>query len=188
MVVFALAQNAIIFILLDYVEGNKGITSAVLNGFSKNTILVVSAKGVHEDVGLGRGHMYTATTFVNGTSLDLCVVALGNFEPRSEHILDCDTLDLLLGTLALQVDAHHLAVLDLRVLDLDGVVWVGQAVDGAGPEVLELCVGYENIGVDQYAGSIMVLLISKQLTAGQVDKSTRERDQDGEPRLEFLLV
>ena len=188
MVVFALAQNAIIFVLLDYVEGNKGITSAVLNGFSKNTILVVAAKGVHEDVGLGRGHMYTATTFVNGTSLDLCVVALGNFEPRSEHILDCDTLDLLLGTLALQVDAHHLAVLDLRVLDLDGVVWVGQAVDGAGPEVLELCVGYENIGVDQNAGSIMVLLVSEQLTAGQVDESTGERDQDREPRLEFLLV
>ena len=53
MVVFALAQNAIVFILLDYVEGNKGITSAVLNSLSKNTILVVATKGVHEDVGLG---------------------------------------------------------------------------------------------------------------------------------------
>ena len=94
----------------------------------------------------------------------------------------------MLGTLALQVDAHHLAVLDLRVLDLDGVVWVGQAVDGAGPEVLELRVGYEYIRVDQNAGSIMVLLVSEQLTARQVDESTRERDQDREPRLEFLLV
>ena len=71
MVVFTLAQNAIIFILLDYVEGDKGIASAVLNGFSKNTILVVAAKGVHEDVGLGRGHMYAATTLANVTSLDL---------------------------------------------------------------------------------------------------------------------
>ena len=34
----------------------------------------------------------------------------------------------------------------------------------------------------------MVLLVSEQLTAGQVDESTGERDQDGEPRLEFLLV
>ena len=89
--------------------------------------------------------MHTATTFANGASLDLCVVALGDLEARPEHILNCNTLNLLLGTLALQVDAHHLAVLDLRVLDLDGVVWVGQAVDGTGSEVLELCVRYENI-------------------------------------------
>ena len=94
----------------------------------------------------------------------------------------------MLGTLALQVDTHHLAVLDLRVLNLDGVVWVGEAVDSAGPEVLELRVRYENIGVDQNAGSIMVLLVSEQLTAGQVDESTGERDQDRDPRLEFLLV
>ena len=71
MVVFALAQNAIIFVLLDYVEGDKGITSAALYSLSKNTVLVVATKGVHEDVGLGRGHMYAATTLANVTSLDL---------------------------------------------------------------------------------------------------------------------
>ena len=70
-VVFALAQDAIIFILLDYVERNKGITATALKRFSKNTILVVAAEGVHEDVGLSRGHMYAATTFANVASLDL---------------------------------------------------------------------------------------------------------------------
>ena len=183
MVVLALTQNAIVFILLDHVEGDEGITAAALYSLSEDTILVVAAKGVHEDVGLGRGHMHATTTFANGASLDLCVVALGDLEARPEHVLDCHTLNLLLGTLALQVDTHHLAVLDLRVLDLDGVVWVGQAVDGAGPEVLELCVGYENIGVDQNAGGIMVLLVAEQLTAGQVDESAGEGDQDGEARL-----
>lgn len=34
----------------------------------------------------------------------------------------------------------------------------------------------------------MVLLVSEQLTAGQVDESTGKGDQDGEPRLELLLV
>ena len=70
-VVFTLAQNAIIFILLDYVERNEGITATLLKRFSKNTVLVVAAKGVHEDVGLSRGHMYATTTFANVASLDL---------------------------------------------------------------------------------------------------------------------
>ena len=70
-VVFTLAQNAIIFILLDYVERNEGITATLLKRFSKNTILVVAAKGIHEDVGLSRCHMYAAATFANVASLYL---------------------------------------------------------------------------------------------------------------------
>lgn len=47
MVVFALAQNSMVFILLDNVEGDKGITAATLYSLSEDTILVVAAKGVH---------------------------------------------------------------------------------------------------------------------------------------------
>ena len=71
MIVFALAQNTIVFVLLDYVEGDKGITTAVLNSLSKNTVFIIATKGVHEDVGLGRSHMHAATTFAYLTSLDL---------------------------------------------------------------------------------------------------------------------
>ena len=71
MVVLALTQNSIVFILLDHVEGDEGITAAALYSLSEDTILVVAAKGIHEDVRLSRCHMYAATTFANVASLYL---------------------------------------------------------------------------------------------------------------------
>ena len=54
--------------------------------------------------------MHTALTVANITAFDLGVVALGYFDAWAQYVLDLYSLHDLLGTLSLQVDAHHMAI------------------------------------------------------------------------------
>ena len=145
MVVLALAQNSVLFVLLNFVECDESITAFILNRLRKDAVLIVSTKGVHEDVRLGRGHMDTASAALDFAPLDLGVVALGDLDAGAEHALDDDALHDLLGALALQVDAHDLAVRDLAILNLNCIVGVGQAVDCARLEVIKRCIRDEDV-------------------------------------------
>ena len=89
--------------------------------------------------------MDTTTAALDLASLDLGVVALGDFDAGTEHALDDDALHDLLSALALQVDAHDLAVRDMAVLNLDSIVGVGQAVDRTSLEVIKRCIRDEDI-------------------------------------------
>lgn len=135
MIILTLAEDTVIFVFLDFIKGYKSITSLVLNRLSKDSVLIVTTKGVHEDVGLGRSHMYSTLALFDFAALNLRVVALGYFKARSQHTCHCDSLDDLFSTFTLEVDTHDLAVLNVGVLDLYGVVGVGEAVDGAGLKI-----------------------------------------------------
>ena len=145
MIVLALTQDAILFVFLNFVECDQCITAFILNRLCKDAILIVSTKGVHEDMRLGRGHMDAATAALDFATLDLGVVALGDLDAGAEHALDDDALHDLLGALALQVNAHDLAVRDLAVLNLDCIVRVGQAIDCTRLEVIKRCIRDEDI-------------------------------------------
>ena len=145
MVVLALAQDSILFVLLNLVECDQCIAAFVLDRLREDAILIVSTKGVHEDMRLCRGHMDTATAALDFTPFDLRVVALGDLDAGAENALDDDALHDLFGALSLQVDAHDLAVCNLAVLNLDCIVRVGQAVDCSSLEVIESCIRDEDI-------------------------------------------
>ena len=174
-------------VLLDLVEHDVGIATKAFVGLCEDTVLVVVAEGVHEDVGLGAGNVHSALALLDFATLDLGVVTLGHFEARSKHLLDLDTLHNLLGTLALQVDAHDLAAADGGVLDLNGVVGVCQAVDSPSIEIFELAVGDEHVRVHEDAGGVMVFFIAKDRATGQVYECFGEGDDDGNPALSFFL-
>ena len=91
--------------------------------------------------------MDSASAAFDFAALDFWVVAFCDFDARAEHALDDDALDDLFGTLTLKVDAHHFAICDLAVLDLDRVVRVGQAIDGTSLEVIKRCIRDENIWI-----------------------------------------
>ena len=112
------------FVLLNLVEHDVGIATQAFVGLCEDTVFVIVAEGIHEDVGLGAGDVHAALALFDFATLDLGVVALGHLEARSQHLLDFDTLHNLLGTLALQVDSHDLTAADGGVLNFNGVVGV----------------------------------------------------------------
>ena len=113
MVVFSSAKDSIILVLFNLVEGDESIAAPALNRFSEDSVLIVTAECIHQDVWLSRCHMNAAFALLDFTALDLGVVPFGNLESRSKYARHCHSLNNLLGTLTLQVDAHHLTVHDL---------------------------------------------------------------------------
>jgi len=89
--------------------------------------------------------MHTTLAALDLATLDFRVVTFGDFESRSKHTLDNNSLHNLLCSFALKVNAHNLAVGDPTILDLDGVVWVGKTVDRTRLEIIERCIGNEDI-------------------------------------------
>lgn len=137
MVVLTLAQYTILFILLNLVESDQSITTLIFDSFCEDAVLIVAAKCVHQDMGLCRGHMHSATAAFDFAALDLGVITFGYFDAWTEHTLDDDSLDDLFGTLTLKVNAHHFAIRDLTILNLNRVVWVGQTVYPSSLKVIE---------------------------------------------------
>lgn len=84
--------------------------------------------------------MNTTFAALNFATFDLRVVALSDLEARPEYAVNLDSLDDLLRSFSLQVDTHHLTVLNDRVLDLDCVIRVSQAIDSTSSEIVELSV------------------------------------------------
>ena len=137
-IVFTLTQDAIVLVFLNFVERDKCIAAFVLYGLRENTIFIVVAERVHQNVGLGRGHMDATSRLFYLTAFDLRVVAFGDLHARAQNRIDLYSLHNLLGSLSLQVDANNLAVGNRAILDLNSVVWVSHAVDRSSFEINEL--------------------------------------------------
>ena len=140
MIVLALTQNSVHFVLFNLIECDQCIAALILIGLCEYSVFIISTECVHENVRLGRCHVHTTTTALHLAPLDLRVVAFGYLETRPEHTFDNYPLNNLFCSLALQVYSHDLAVGNPAILDLDGVIGVGQAVDCARFEIIEGCI------------------------------------------------
>ena len=56
--------------------------------------------------------MNATTTTFNFTAFNFAVVSFRDFESWAEDLIDFDTLNDLLGTFTLNIDAHDLAIAD----------------------------------------------------------------------------
>ena len=140
MIILTLTQDSIVLVFLDFVERDKRIASFVRYGLRENTIFIVVAERVHQNVRLGRGHMDATSRLFDLTAFDLRVVTFGDLHARAQNRIDLYSLHNLLGSLSLKVDANHLAVGNRAILDLHSVVWVSHAVDRSSFEINEFCV------------------------------------------------
>ena len=188
MIVLALAQDAIILVLLNLVEIDQCIAALTFDSLCKDAVLVVFHKGVHQNMRLSRCHMHATLRVAHFTTLNLAVVTLGDLDAGAEYVFYLYTLDELLGSFTLKVDANNLAMYKAGVLDLHGVVWVGKTIDPTRFKVFKLGVRDEDIGVDQDAASIVIVFIAKHFTRGQVEESAWESHNYRDARLQVLFV
>ena len=83
MIVLALAQNTVHFILLYLIESDQSVAALLLDCLCEDSIFVITTECVHEDVRLGRGHMHATLAALDLATLDLGVVAFSDFESWS---------------------------------------------------------------------------------------------------------
>jgi hypothetical protein len=114
-VVNTCANYSVVFVLADPIESEDSITPKSLLGDGDDSVLDALPDVIEADDGVAGADFDAGLAFNDFAALDFASVALVNANTHAEYSVDLRAKTYLASTLALEVDSHQLAVLDLAV-------------------------------------------------------------------------
>ena len=109
------ANNSVIFVLADPVESKDTIAPKALLGNSDDSVFNALPNVVEADDGIAGADLDAGLALNDLAALDLASVALVNPDTHAQYPVNLRTETDLARALALEVDSHQLAVLDMAV-------------------------------------------------------------------------
>ncbi len=185
-VFFPRAEDAVVLVLLHFVELDEAVTSQHVLGDCHYSVFIVLLDFVQDDGGVGRDDFDGGLALCNLAALDLGLVAFVHTDARSFDLVDLAAQHRLLGAVALGVNANHAALSELVVSHLNFAFLVRDREYAARLEVRELTGGDHHVGVDEETAGCQVVVVTTELTGDEVDSRLRQGHEAGNLLLEIL--